>query len=131
MIRSFISYLAYLIVILFACVIVAYIVKTWLVFNDAKVGFDLATISSIMGGFILAGAFLDSKPTDRQRRLRQIGVLYLISAMAFVVLGLSAPIIEDFIFVPYLSAISIAVGAFGFAMGSVLLSFEIRRLWSG
>lgn len=121
--------LSFLPVVLFAIVITAFIVKTWLVLDDEKVGFDLATISAIIGGFILAGAFIDRQDPYGQARLRRIGLVYLISTIAFVVLAMSAPILNDFWLAPYLGAASIATGAVFFALGTVLLVREIPRLW--
>jgi hypothetical protein len=116
-------------VILFGTIIVAFIVKTWLVLDNEKIGFELATISAIVGGFILASGFMDRQTPDRQTRLRRIGIIYLISTISFVVLGITAPILNDFCFVPYLGAVSIAIGAMFFAMGTVLLVREMPRLW--
>lgn len=91
-VRRFLFGLSYLPAALFAIIVVSYIIKTWLVFNDEKVGFELATVSALLGGFILTGAFIDRQNADNQTRLRRIGVVYLISTIAFVVFGLSVPI---------------------------------------
>ena len=128
-VRRFLFGLSYLPAALFAIIVVSYIVKTWLVFNDEKVGFELATVSALLGGFILTGAFIDRQSGDRQTRLRRIGVVYMISTIAFVVFGLSVPVLNDFSFMPYAGAIGIAVGALCFAMGTVLLVMAIPSLW--
>lgn len=128
-VRRFLFGLSYLPAALFAIIIVSYIVKTWLVFNDEKVGFELATVSALLGGFILTGAFVDSQNTERQTKLRRIGVVYLISTIAFVVFGLSVPVLSDIPFMPYAGAVAIAVGAMYFAIGTVLLVVEIPKLW--
>jgi len=127
--RNFLFGLCYVPAILFGTIIVAFIVKTWLVLNNDKIGFEMATIAALLGGFILTGAFLDNQVPARQIRLRRIGITYLVSTISFVVLGFAAPILNDFSFVPYLSAISIAFGALCFAFGTVLLIIEIPRLW--
>lgn len=123
--------LSYLTAVLFAIIVILYIVKTWLVFDDTKVGFELATVAALLGGFILTGAFVDKESANRERqtRLRRIGVVFLVSTIAFVVFGISVPVLDDFFFMPYLGALSIVVGALYFAIGTVLLVREVPRLW--
>jgi len=125
-VRGFIFGLSYLPVALFAIVVIAYIVKTWLVVGNERVGFDMAGISALIGGFSLTGALVDRA----QDNLRRVGLTYLVSTIAFVVLGISAPILDDFCFMPYLGAVSIAVGSLFFAMGTARLVMEIPRLWN-
>jgi hypothetical protein len=50
--------------------------------------FDLATVTGLIGGFMLVYAFANSCPQILKRRLRNAGVSYLISTIAFVIFGL-------------------------------------------
>lgn len=124
--------LLYLVAILFMFAIVSYIAKTGFGKNGEPVGFQLATISAIIGGFILTSAFVDKEPqnSDLRLNLKHIGILYLIGTIAFVVFGIYFQIIEMSHWFIYVSAISMVAGALSFAMGTVLLALQMPRLWS-
>lgn len=127
--KSFFIGLSYLIAILFSFAIILFIIKTWLVMKDAQVGFNLAIISSVIGGLILASAFSSKETSIFRVPLRRIGLLYIIATISFVILGVSAPLLENYSFAPYISAISMVGGALSFAIATVLLIKEIPRLW--
>ena len=125
--------LSFLVAILFSAAIIGYIVKTNFGEGGEPVGFELATISAVIGGLVLTSGFLDkgaSKP-DLALSLRRIGTMYLVATLAFVVFGICSPLMEVSSYFMYASAIGIAVGALSFAMGSVLLAIKVPQLWSG
>ena len=50
--------------------------------------FELAIVSALLGGFVLASGFI-SRPADKLATgLKRVGVLYLVATIAFVVFGL-------------------------------------------
>jgi len=124
--------LSYGMAILFMFAIVLYIVETNFGKDGEPVGFQLATISAIVGGLILASAFFDKASSDSGLRLnlRRIGVIYLVATIAFVVFGICFPIMDTLPYITYVTAVSMVAGAMSFAMGTVLLVREIPRLWS-
>ena len=124
--------LLYLPVILFTVAIVLYIIETEFGTNGEPVGFQLATITAVIGGFILASAFVGKEPqnSELQLKLRRIGILYLMDTVAFVVFGICFPIIEVSCWFIWVSAISMCVGALLFATGTVLLALQLLQLWS-
>lgn len=131
-IRKLVYVLAYLVAVLFAAAILAYIIQTNFGKDGAPMGFQLATISAVIGGLVLTSGFLNrgsSKP-DLALSLRRIGVIYLMATLAFVVFGICFPLIGVACPFVYASAIGMAVGALCFAMGSVLLAIKIPQLWS-
>ena len=131
-IKNLVYSLAYLVVVLFAVVIVAYIIETNFGKEGDPVGFQLATISAVIGGLILTSGFLNkgsSKP-NLALSLRRIGVVYLVATLSFVVFGVCFPLIEVASPFTYASAIGMSAGALSFAMGSVLLAIKVPQLWS-
>jgi hypothetical protein len=131
-IKRLFYFLAYLVAVLFSVVIVSYIIATNFGKDGDPVGFQLATISAVIGGLVLASGFLNkgsSKP-DLALSLRRIGVMYLVATLAFVVFGICFPLIEVARPFIYASAIGMVVGALSFAMGSVLLAIKVPQLWS-
>lgn len=125
--------LSYLVVILFSAAILGYIIVTNFGQDGEPVGFQLATISAIIGGLILAGGLLNkgSSTPDLALSLRRIGAMYLVATLAFVVSGICFPLIEVSCWFMYASTIGMAVGALSFAMGSVLLAIKVPQLFSG
>ena len=131
-IKNLVYFLAYLVAVLFSFAILVYIIETNFGKDGDPVGFQLATISAVIGGLVLASGFLNkgsSKP-DLALSLRRIGVMYLVATLAFVVFGVCFPLIELACPFIYASAIGMAVGALSFAMGSVLLAIKVPQLWS-
>jgi hypothetical protein len=124
--------LSYVVVALFTAAIVGYIVKTNFGQGGEPVGFQLATISAVIGGLILTSGFLNresSKP-DLALSLRRIGVMYLVATLAFVVFGICFPLIDVSPYFAWVSVIGMVIGAFSFAVGSVLLAAKVPQLWS-
>ncbi|MBN2187545.1 MAG: hypothetical protein JW732_08910 [Dehalococcoidia bacterium] len=133
--KSLAYVLAYFVAVLFSVAIVLYIIKTNFGEGGEPVGLQLATISAVIGGLVLASGFLNkgsSKPDlpNLALRLRRIGIMYLVATLAFVVFGICFPLIEESSPFIHASAIGMVVGALSFAMGSVLLAMEVPRLWS-
>lgn len=124
--------LSYSIVALFAVAIVGYCVKVGSVQGAESVGFQLATISAVIGGLVLAGGFLnkDTSKPDLAVSLRRIGVVYLGATLAFVVFGICFPLTNVSSYFGYVSTIGMVIGAFSFAAGSVWLATSVRQLWS-
>jgi hypothetical protein len=124
--------LAYVVVVLFAIAIVGYIVKVGFVQTGEPVGFQLATISAVIGGLILTSGFLDREPSkpDLAMSLRRVGVMYLVATLAFVVFGICFTLIGVSSYFMWVSLIGMVIGAFSFAIGSVLLAAKVPQLWS-
>lgn len=127
--RNFFVGLSYGLVIMFATAIVLYIIKSDFGKSGSPVGFELATISSILGGFALASGFLDRAPTRLKTKLRRIGVAFLVATIAFAVYQICFPSIE-YTVAQYVTAAGISVGAVSFAIGTFLLARVISGLWS-
>jgi hypothetical protein len=125
--------LSYAVVALFTAAIVGYIVKVGFGQGGEPVGFQLATISAVIGGLILTSGFLDREPSkpDLAMSLRRIGVMYLVATLAFVVFGICFPLIGVSSYFAWVSVIGMVIGAFTFAAGSVLLATKVPQLWSG
>jgi membrane associated rhomboid family serine protease len=131
---NFLYGLSYTLVILLTVAIIVYIITYY--FGKAEPpGFELATISAIIGGLILASAGLASY-AEAQDRMKRTALFYLIATIAFVVFGLFFPIADKFQNVPIyydfilkITAISIGIGAVSFSIGTVWLAFLIPKLW--
>jgi hypothetical protein len=78
---------------------------------------ELSTISALLGGFALAGGFIDSKFKDLSFTLRRIGALYLISTIAFILFGLYVPLDKQHI--EAMSKILVFVIPTGFYIGAL------------
>ena len=133
-ITNFLYGLSYALVIFLAIAIIVYIATYY--FGKAEPpGFQLATISAIIGGFILASAGLSSYDAVRDK-MRRIAVFYLIATIAFVVFALFFPIMDKFQnmpiyydFVVKTTAVSIVIGAVSFSIGTVWLALLIPKFW--
>ena len=132
--RDFVYGLSYTLVILLTLAIVVYIITYY--FGKAEPpGFELATISAIIGGLILASAGLTSYVVV-QDRMKHTALFYLIATIAFVVFGLFFPIADKVENIPvyyeivlYTTAVSIGIGALSFSLGTVWLASLIPKLW--
>ena len=133
-VRDFLYGLSYTLVILLTLAFVVYIITYY--FGRAEPpGFELATISAIIGGLILASAGLTSYAVI-QERMKRTAVFYLIATIAFVVFGLFFPIADKlqnvpiyYDFVLKITAVSIGIGAMSFSLGTVWLAFLIPKFW--
>jgi hypothetical protein len=135
-ITNFLYGLSYTLVGFLAIAILVYIIMYY--FGKAEPpGFELATISAIIGGFILAGAGLTSY-ANVQDRMKRSAICYLIATIAFVVFALffpiadklqNVPIYYDFVLIT--TAVSICVGAVSFSIGTVWLIRLIPSFWRG
>ena len=131
---NFLYGLSFTIVILLTVAIIVYVITYY--FGRAEPpGFELATISAIIGGFTLASAGLSSYATV-QDRMKRTALFYLIATIAFVVFGLFFPIADKLQNVPiyyeivlYATVISIGIGALSFSLGTVWLAFLIPKFW--
>lgn len=56
--------------------------------------FELAIISTVIGGFALSSGFLQQASSDLRRKIRGIGSFYLGAAVAFVVVVLVMPMLN-------------------------------------
>ena len=127
--KGFIYGLSYILAILFMLVTVMYIIQTGFGTDGEPVGFQLATISAVIGGLILASAGLTSY-ANTQQNMKRIGVLYLIAAVSFVILGICLPLIEWNCFMPWIAGTGMAVGALFFAMATILSAFTLPSIWN-
>lgn len=133
---DFLYGLSYTLVILLALSIVVYIITYY--FGKAEPpGFELAIISAIIGGFILASAGLTSYAVV-QDRMKRTGLFYLIATIAFLVFGLFFPIVDKVENIPiyyeivlYTTAVSIGVGAVSFSLGTVSIALPLPKIWRG
>lgn len=57
-------------------------------------GFQLAIISTIFGGFMLSSSIFGRAASDLKLRMRRIGAIYLISAVAFVIFTVFYSIVD-------------------------------------
>ena len=92
------------------------------------VGFELATISSILGGLILAVGFADKSSDQLQTKLRRIGVFYLMATVAFVAYQLWFPLIDIWA-VTWVVGFAMVVGALSFSIATLQLVFTLPELW--
>src|SRR3972149_989149 len=81
--------LSYSLVVLLAVAIIGYFFK----YDFGKLGtevpgFQLATVSAVIGGLLLASAGI-ALYAETQFTLRRVAVCYLLATVAFVVLGLT------------------------------------------
>ena len=131
---TFLYGLSCTLVIFLAIAIIVYIVTYY--FGRAEPpGFELATISAIIGGFIHASAGLASY-AEVQDKMKRTALFYLIATIAFVVFALFFPTMDKlqnmpiyYDFVVKTTAVSICVGAVSFAIGTVLLALLIPKFW--
>jgi len=79
--------------------------------------FELAKISAILGGLVLAGGFFTTSPQELKFKMRRIGALYLLATIAFVILGLALPI-----FAPLTEEMSYYLFFFILVIGSLIVS---------
>lgn len=121
--------LSYGIVVLFTTGIILYIIRSDFGKIGDSVGFELATISAILGGLILTSGFLEKAPNSLQARLRQIGVAFIVATMSFAIYEISFASIA-YTLAQYITALSITLGALSFAIGTLLLALVIPQLWS-
>lgn len=100
--------------------------------------FELAIISVLLGGFALAGGSLERSGSALSLGLRRVGVLYLASAIAFILFGLyvtlgkvagegEQPPRITHIIVP--SSLMVAASVFAFA--TAWLAALAPRIWRG
>ena len=127
--KGFIYGLSYILAILFMIVIVMYIIKTGFGTDGEPVGFQLATISAIIGGLILASAGLTSY-ANTQQNMKRIGVFYLMATVSFVIFGICLPLIEWNWFMPWIAGTGMAAGALSFAIATILLAHTLPSIWS-
>jgi hypothetical protein len=133
-IANFLYGLSYTLVIFLAVAIIGYII-TYYFGKTEPPGFELATISAIIGGFILASAGLASYAAI-QDRMRRTAFSYLIATVAFVVFALFFPVVDKlqnlpiyYNFVLITIAVSMGIGAVSFSVGTVWLAFLIPHFW--
>jgi len=127
--KGFIYGLSYILAILFMIVIVMYIIKTGFGTDGEPVGFQLATISAIIGGLILASAGLTAY-ADTQQNMKRIGVVYLMATVSFVIFGICFPLIEWNCFMPWIAGTGMAAGALSFAIATILLAYTLPSIWN-
>lgn len=122
--------LLYLVAILSSGAILGYIIHTNFGQDGEAVGFQLATVSAVIGGLTLAGGLLDRGEARPGLALgmRRIGTMYLVATLAFVVFGVCSPLMDVSWTFMYASMIGMAFGAVFFAIGSVLLASKVPQL---
>jgi len=127
--KKFLYGLSYLPAILFMLGIIMYIIKTGFGTDGEQVGFQLATISAVIGGLILASAGLSSY-ASAQQRMKRVGVFYLMATVSFVVFGICFPILEWNCIIPWIAGIGMAAGALSFAIATTWLTLALPSIWS-
>lgn len=100
------------------------------------VGFELATISAIVGGLLLASGSIskDSRLSKFQGDIRRTGILYLAATISFVFIGLFLPLLKipgiaewlGFVVVTIVLVPSLCF--FGWATGDLVIL--LPQLWS-
>ena len=75
--------------------IVAYIVLSY-VAKQEPIGFELAIISSVIGGLLFSGAIAGtvSQNLELQKEVKRTGILYLVATIGFIFLALFWPMLK-------------------------------------
>jgi hypothetical protein len=75
--------------------IIAYIVLYYVAKQEPP-GFELATISGVIGGLLFSGAFIGgaSQTSELQREVKRTGILYLVATIGFIFLALFWPMLK-------------------------------------
>jgi len=106
--------------------------------NADAPSFEMATLSALLGGFVLTGGFLSGSSNALGMSLRRVGTLYLASTVSFAILGLFLPILKvigdadsigDYIVV-WVTGISMVVGMIFFATATTWLIRILPEIWS-
>ena len=121
--------------------IIAYIILYYVAKQEPP-GFELATISGVIGGLLFSGAFAGraSQNSRAQRKLqkevKRTGILYLVAAIGFIFLALFWPMLKleftnivaewTVIIVIFLSLL---VSIIPFAWATAELAALIPKLW--
>ena len=126
--NNFLYGLSFLPAILLMLAIVMYIIKTGFGTVGEPVGFQLATISSVIGGLLLASAAVSRHSSAI--KIKRVGVFYLMAAVSFVVFGICFPILEWNCMMPWIAGIGMVVGALSFAIATVWLTYILPNIWS-
>ncbi len=91
-VKNLIFGISYTVVTFLTMALVIYILES---FGKGEVpGFQLATISTIFGGFMLSSSVFGKAATDLKLRMRRIGAIYLIAAVAFVMFHILFSILD-------------------------------------
>ena len=84
--------LSYSIVTIFTMALAFYMIEN---FSQGHVpGFELATISTIFGGFMLSSSIFSNAASDLKLRMRRVGAIYLVAAVAFVIFHIFFSILD-------------------------------------
>ena len=126
--KGFVYGLSYILAILFTVAIILYIIESGFGADGEPVGFQLATISAVIGGLLLASAAVSSY--YRASRMKRVGVFYLMAAVSFVVFGICFPILEWNCMMPWIAGIGMVAGALSFALATLLLAYTLPSIWS-
>ena len=127
--KKFLYGLSYLPAILFMIAIIMYIVKTGFGTDGEPVGFQLATISAVIGGLLLASAAVSSHASAIDR-MKRVGVLYLMATVSFVVFGICFPILDWNPVMPWVAGSGMVAGALSFAIATIWLTLTLPNIWS-
>ena len=75
--------------------IIAYIVLYYFTKQEPP-GFELATISGVIGGLLFSGAFISgtSQNSELQGEVKRTGILYLVATIGFIFLALFWPMLK-------------------------------------
>ena len=102
-------------------------------------GFELAIVSAIIGGLLFSGRFsgMASEDAELVKKVRQIGILYLVATIAFVFLALFLQLakveFESIIAnwtVILVNIVSMSVSVISFSWATAELAYIIPKLWS-
>ena len=127
--NNFLYGLSFLPAILLMLAIVMYIIKTGFGTVGEPVGFQLATISAVIGGLLLASAAVSSHASAIDR-MKRVGVLYLMATVSFVVFGICFPILDWNPVMPWVAGSGMVAGALSFAIATIWLTLTLPNIWS-
>ena len=100
--------------------------------------FTLAQVMAVFGAFGIAGGFSAYGSADLRSSLRQVGVLYILSALGFSLLGMMLPILpsadegtSSHTYLEWATLGAFTVAAATFYWGTLVLLFSIGTLLTG
>jgi len=102
-------------------------------------GLELAIVSAVIGGLLFSGGFpgIDSRNVKLAKKIRMVGLLYLVATIAFIFLALYLPLTQLKVeeiwvnwFVVIVFSISLLSYVITFAWATAALASILSEVWS-
>lgn len=98
--------------------------------------FTLAQVAAIFGGFGLVAGFSGHRDSDLRQKMRLVGVLYILSALGFSLMGMLLPLSDSFStgssgltsLIGWILAIDFSVVIISFTVGTFIWLSLVKRL---